>query len=257
MAEKIKLSNVDEKFFNVRNVLPGMSEDLYHLTDYIGSVANSTLVPSGLVVCILTVMDDIEKGKKGIFGDGEFPKVLIERKKEVLEQILYIPQVVDVIADEEFALEFRQVFDEIFEVKSNLHVDAKEEEEYPENVSAAIEWWANAIQAPRYTSEVPSFVSMFVMKGRPQRTEEEIKLFKSTLAENIIKELEVIGRCNISVDYRPCQVLALAGEKIGLDDTLDYPFKTTMEINKNEVIVYSQSGKSVLWTSEQKELKLK
>lgn len=254
---KVELQNVDIKFKSVRQVLPGMSDDLYHLTDYISNVANYTLVPSGLMVCLLTVMDDIKKGRCRFLKADEFPQVLIERKKEVLEQVIYIPQVVDAIADKEFADEFRHVFDEILEVKSNVHVETEKVEEYPKNVLVATEWWANAIQAPRYTSEVPSYVAIFAMKGRPQRTEEEITTFKSILANGIMEELNNRGRCNVSVDYHPCDILREAGNAIGLDDFLDYPFKTTMEITANEVSVYSQSGRNVLWTSSEPELKLK
>lgn len=253
---KVKLLNVDQKFKNVRNDIPGLSEDLYLLTDYISSVVNYTSVPSGLVICLLTVIDDINKGRNGLFG-SEFPEILKERKEQVLQQVVYIPQIVDEIADKEFASEFRKIYDEIFEVKSNVHIDTKVENEYPENILVAIEWWANAIQAPRYTSEVPSFVAMFAMQGRPQRTAEEINTFKNILANGIMEELNKRKRCNLSVDYHPCEILMEAGNAIGLDDMLDYPFKTAMDITANEVSVYSQAGRSVLWTSSEPELKLK
>ena len=101
MSGKFKLYHADEKFKNVRNDIPGYSEDLYLLTDYISTVVNSVSVPTGLVVCLLTVIDDIQKGKKGIFGETEFPEKLKQRKKQVLEQIVYIPQIVDEFADKE------------------------------------------------------------------------------------------------------------------------------------------------------------
>lgn len=64
------LKNVKQKFAEAREKCPGMSDDVYALTDYISSVANDELVPMGLIMCMTLVLDDLQKGRNG-FNPGE------------------------------------------------------------------------------------------------------------------------------------------------------------------------------------------
>ena len=100
-------------------------------------------------------------------------------------------------------------------------------------------------------------IAMFIMSGRPSRSEEDIKKFKEALADGIINSLERYNRCDLDVDYNACQILAEAGSVIGLDDMLDFPSKTRMHIDHNLVEVYEGGQYTTLWQSKENEKGLK
>ena len=80
-------------------------------------------------------------------------------------------------------------------------------------------------------------------------TPAEIKTFKEALANGIQDEMSEYGRCNLSVDYHPCRVLANAGNLIGVNDMTGYPCKTDMYISEEEVSVRAGYGapREVIW----------
>lgn len=255
MGKELLLTNVKEKLSNARNACPGMSSDLYLLTDYLSKTANDELVPSGLGVALALATYDIGSGKNG-FGQ-ELDQIYIDRKKEVLAQICYIPQVIDAIADEEYALEFRNVVKEVFDIDPPVRAKVEIDEEVPENVRVAVEWWANAIQSPRYGSSVNPLVALFAMNNRQSRSEEEVNTFKDALTKEILNSLEQFNRCDLDVDYHACPLLMRAGSTIGLDDMLDFPCKTRMRIDYNVVEVCESGQYTTLWQAQgiEKELK--
>ena len=58
------------------------------------------------------------------------------------------------------------------------------------------------------------------------------------MAQEIEKEMKCYsGSCSLDVDYHPCRALAIAGEKIGVDDMTGFPCKTHMHISKECVKV--------------------
>ena len=49
---KMLMVNVKEKFAQARELCPGMSEEIYALTDHFADVANDCLYPSGILVAL-------------------------------------------------------------------------------------------------------------------------------------------------------------------------------------------------------------
>ena len=256
--EERTLSNVKQKFAEAREKCPGMSDDIYALTDYISLVANDNLVPQGLAVCLVCIMDDLQKGRNGFSPNNEpLPEYLNIRKDQIIAQMVYIPQVVDAIADEQFAEDFRKICKEIFNIDTPKRVNVNINSQYPENVRAAVDWWANAIQSPVLDngSDINPFLMMFLSGSKNGHSEEEIKVFKDCLANDILIELQERGRCGLSVDYHPCQILANAGSKIGLNGISDYPWKTWMDITEDVVVVLENGSRErkIIWSKEKKQ----
>lgn len=105
------MSNVKEKLSKSREMCPGLSKEVYALTDYMASVGNDRLVPHEMAMLLALSMDDIRRGKN--FACTAESKKILEslsnHKKQVLSQAVYVPQVIDAIADEDFANEFREI----------------------------------------------------------------------------------------------------------------------------------------------------
>ncbi len=250
--KQLSLKNIKQKFASARELCPGMSDDIYALTDYISLVANDELVPSGLAVCMTLVMDDLQKGRNGLNPNKPLPEHLIQHKEQVLAQMSYLPQVVDAIASEDFATEFRRVCEQVFGFNPPKRVIANTTSSYPEYVVAAIDWWANRVQSPKFDAgKGMSFLAMMVPRVRKDYSEEELKTFKDSLAKSILAEIESFGNCSLSVDYHPCAILANAGKTIALTD-VDFPWKTSMYIT-NQAVEVSEglSGENkTIWSKE-------
>lgn len=256
MAEKV-MNNVREKLSKCRELCAGMSEDVYVLTDYLSTVANDSLVPFGMATMFALALNDIENGRNGFActDSEELPKKLIERKDQVLAQAVYFPQIIDEIAtDEEFAEEFRSICKQIMGFNPPKRVTEKTKENFPAYIKVAVDWWANAIASPNLdngTDNIPMFLFSAAANSGKTFSKKEINLFKRTLAKEIEQEMRKWQRCILSVDYHPCQALAVAGEKIGVNSMMGYPWKTTMQISESEVKVSAGYGAGYenLWTS--------
>lgn len=250
------MNNIKEKLANARELCPGMSKDFYLLTDYMSANCNDELVPMGMMLMTMCVRDDLEKGRCGFAGATEaLPAELANRREFVKDEIKWMPQLVDAIADEEFAEEFRQEWKGFFGFVPPKRVNTQvveTEENYPEYVKVAVDWWANAIVSPKFDNgeALPSILS-FLMGSVKEYSQEDIKVFKETLAKGIIKEMKKWNRCSLDVDYHPCRVLAEAGSLIGVNDMTGYPCKTNMRITEQEVSVSAGYGASweTLWTA--------
>ena len=246
---KIIMTGVNKRFSKARELCVGMSEEIYALTDYISVVANESLVPMGLVTCFVGVLDDIEKGRCGFARKTELPEIFIKRKELVKAQFPYLVQVVDEIADEDFAEEFRIHCKAFLGFNPPKRVNVEVDEKYPDYVKVAVDWWANAILSPKLDNgeEMPAKLTSLIVGSTKSYTEEQIKLFKNTLAEGIMEKMKERPVCEISVDYHPCLILAEAGQKIGVPDMLGYPWKTDMVIQENHVKVagYGESYKTI------------
>jgi len=246
------MNNIREKLANAQELCPGMSKDFYLLTDYMSENTNDELVPMGIVMLSVCVRDDLEKGRNG-FGRS-FPEELANRRGFVKDEIQWIPQLIDAIAEEEFAAEVRQVWKEIFGSVPPKRVDTTAvdtDTTYPKYVKAAIDWWANAIVSPKFDNgeALPAFFSFLMAGAAKEYTPAEIKTFKEALAKGIMDEMSMYGRCDLDVDYHPCRVLANAGNLIGVNDMTGYPCKTYMSVSVNEVIVRAGYGApaEVIW----------
>ena len=246
---KIIMTGVNKRFSKARELCVGMSDEIYALTDYISVVANDSLVPMGLVTCFICVLDDIEKGRCGFAKKAEFPEIFIKRKELIKAQFPYLIQVVDEIADEDFSEEFRRHCKAFLGFNPPKRINVEVDVKYPDYVKAAVDWWANAILSPKLDNgeEMPAMLTRLISGSAKSYTEEQIKLFKDTLAEGIMEKMKERSVCEISVDYHPCLILAEAGQKIGVPDMLGYPWKTDMQIQENHVKVagYGESYKTI------------
>ena len=235
------LDNAKQSFAEVREKCPGMTNDIYALTDYISSVISDRVTPQELSMCMTLISDDLQKGRNG-FKNEPLPPYLEKRRAALIQQLIYITQVIDNIANEKFADEYRNICKKVYGYSPPKYIIKQTNNEYPENVRIAVEWWINTVQPPAYN------------KTGNEKSEENIKLFKDTLSKSIIEELNQKGSCSILVDYYPCEILSNAGNKIGLDDMTSYPWKTLMNISNESVEVTSNlyNGKTKpLWKKGQ------
>lgn len=241
-AKENLLNGIKQKFAEVRTTCPGMPEDVYYLTDYISEVANDSLVPLGLVNTFALAIEDVQKGTSEFRQDHQLPENLRNHRGEVLTHLDYVPQIVDEIADENFSEEFRYLCRLLFSIDPPKRENVDLSDVYPKNVCVAIDWWANAIQAPTING----------ISNTRSYTKSDIERFKTTLAEIIIDELEDDSSCSLYVDYHPCQLLAKAGDEIEVNDIIGYPFKTWMKVTYTAVEVKESIGSpfKTIWSSE-------
>lgn len=258
------MNNVKEKLSKSRESCPGLSEDVYALTDYMAKVANDELVPNGMLMLLVLSLEDIRREENGFAGaeSKEIPEYLIKHKTQVLTQAVYVPQVIDAIADEDFANEFREICKDVLKFDppkrygkydQNADIDG----DYPEYVKVAVNWWANAIVNPKFDNGDNdmngAMAIILAMKVNSKRsiTKEQIDIFKKELADIIVAQMEssLNEECRLGVDYHPDMLLCKAAQKAGINDDMGFPWKTTMCINKNKVYVAVGSGASweTLW----------
>lgn len=251
--KEVVMTNVREKLANARKHCPGMSRDFYILTKYMSKITNDQLVPIGMVIFSGIVLNDLETGHS-FFSGEELPKELSQRRNSVKGEIQWIPQLVDAIADKEFAMEFRMQWKQIFGTVAAKRVNVKTvktDTEYPDYVNAAIDWWANAIMSPKFDdgTVLPSVLTFTMSRITREYTLAEIKTFKEALAREIMDVMSKSVYCLLSVKYTPNKVLASAGNLIGIDSMIGYPCLTDMFVTNKEVSVRAGYGapRDVIW----------
>lgn len=251
--KEVIMSNVREKFANARELCPGMFREFYILTDYMSKIINDQLVPIEMVKFSYIVFKDIAIRRKSSFRE-EFPEELSKRRKCVQGEIQWIPQLIDAIADEEFAMEFRIQWKQAFHTVPPKRVNvkaAKTDTEYPDYVKEAIDWWANAIMSPKCDDGwvFPPSLTFTMSRITKEYTLAEIKTFKEALAKEIFAIVSMYGYCHLSVKYAPDRVLSSAGSLIGIDSALGYPCMTVMGVSKKEVSVCAgyRAPREVIW----------
>lgn len=257
MSERT-MSNVKKKLSKSREMCPGLGEEVYALTDYMAKVANDRLVPQGMVMLLALCMEDIRRGENGFAGaeSKKIPEYLTNHKTQVLAQAVYVPQIIDAIADEEFANEFRSI------CKDVLHFDPPRREEkydqyadidgdYPEYVKIAVNWWANAIVNPKFDNGDDStgiaVLLRMMVNTKNSISKEQIAIFKKELADLIVEQLNSTsyGECRLGVDYQPDTLLSTAAQKAGIANDIGFPWKTDMVISKEKVSV--SAGYAASW----------
>jgi hypothetical protein len=236
------MKEMRKRLSDTRTKCPGMSEEVYQLADYLAKHINEEIVPRGVVIILICTMDDINKGRCG-FGGGDcsFPDYFIEHKSQVLAQACYILQIIDEVTDAEFANDVRTECKNTFHWNVPKRVSVSDDNEYPAYVTAAIDWWAEAIQHPKMDNGSNSLGSLMAMLGGSSLaknfSEEEMKNFRSKLAAGIISEIEKYGCAQLRVDYGPDGILYEAGEAAGITNGFAFPCKTYMRVSKDEVTV--------------------
>lgn len=224
-----------------RELCPGMSEVDYLFAERIASSIQDEIVPEGFSIIVAETLYDLKNQSK-----QEDDKVPAE---EYLNNAQFILQILDAVADKNFTEEVRKLCREAYRWKTPHMTIIKDEEEFPENVKAAIDWWSARIQRQGGTVaagpfRLPAIVHEF--------TENEMRTFRSTLAHGIMDGLDKFGSVNLVVDYKPCSAeLISAARAAGFEDSaiFFFPSKTKMNVRKNCVEVCSgYSGKFVvLW----------
>ncbi len=254
---KMLMTDVCKKFAGARELCPGMSEEIYALTDYMSVIANDQLVPGGIVMMLVCVMDDLEKKRCGFARMTEFPEYLAAHNMQVRAQLPYVLQVVDAIAEPEFADEVRAECKEALHWNIPKRVDVSSEVSPQKNINAAVNWWAEAIQHPKMDNGDDGLAMLMMMFGghtsSRQLTAPELQTFREKLAGNIAYEMTRRQNPNLtlSVDYGPDRILGEAGAAIGLGQ-FDFPCKTTMWITETEVSVRAGCGapEQVIWSAD-------
>lgn len=245
MTETNILNNAEQKFADARKSCPGMPEEVYAITDYISTVVKNNVSPENLLLCITLIADDIKKGRNGFEENKELPEYLISHKEQLISKITLIPQVIDNIADKNFAQKFRKIYTEEFGAIPPKNTRPDLDSQYPEYIVAAVDWWTDAILSPSFDNgeEIdPFFMTMLSNTSHGSYSEEEIKIFRNNLAKSIAEELKTSYNCILSVDYHPCEILAEAAAKIGITGMSDFPWKTSMIISYSSVQVKQGHG---------------
>lgn len=263
MTEQV-MYNVREKLSQCREKCPGLSEEVYALADYMASVAPDELTPHKMSMTLMLCIMDIRSGRNG-FTDAktqEFPLYLKEHQEQVLAQAFYFPQLIDDIAEADFANEFRSY------CKDMLHFDPPRREEkvdlyadidgnYPVYVKVAVNWWANALQHPTFDNGtgIDGLFAMMMVAPSNSITPPQLSAFKKHLAKLIVKDMKSShssGICQISVDYGPNYILAKACKKAGFSKATMFPWKTRMTVTEETVSVSAGYGaeREILWRKD-------
>lgn len=112
MSEKL-MHNAWEKLSSSRRECPGLSEEVYALADYISLMVSDTVFPKSMLIFLLLSMEDIRTGKNIFRELYDIPEYVIKHKSHIIAKAVYFPQIIDAIADEEFAKEFRSLCKEV------------------------------------------------------------------------------------------------------------------------------------------------
>lgn len=259
MAKKLEC-NVKKKLSQSKEKCPGLNEEVYILADYISKVISDECEPLDMLVCLVLSLADVRRGRSGFASNGykKMPKRIENRKAQILAQAVFFPQIVDAVLDENFATEFRK----LCKVKLGFNPPKREkvydqyediEGNYPEYVKVAANWWANAIQHPKFdngsndVNEIRTKMLTKMVNAKNKITQEQIENFKQNLAKKILHEVECSQneQFTISVDYEPDQILYLSAKDAGIEETESFPWKTDMQVTKKKVCV--SAGGNAEW----------
>ena len=176
----MKAVNLKEKLANARKTCMGYSEYAYRFVDYVAENLTGPVGPIGLGAAVTLRFTEIQNcyGKDG----HKLPEYYIAHREEILEEAWVILQVIDVVTNDEFAEEFREFCGHAFGWKVLKRLTVTDDEDYPESVKAALDWWTGVIQAGRNDERV-----IFDRDYRryKQLTAEEILTFRKSLAEEL------------------------------------------------------------------------
>lgn len=250
---ELLIQGVCEKFAGARESCPGMSDEVYAICDYLAAVANDTLKPAGITMMLIGVMSDLDKKRCGFADKTKFPEYLATHSLQAKAQLPYVLQVVDAIAEEDFAEAVRADCKEVFHWNIPKRVKVSSPASEHANINAAVNWWTEAIQCPKMdngTDELSMLMAMLGGGSNRQLTESELQIFREKLTEGITHRMEEMGCATLSVDYGPDWILGEAGSAIGLGQ-FSFPCKTTMWITENKVSVSAgySAPEETIWSA--------
>lgn len=171
---------------------------------------------------------------------------------------MMFPQIIDAIADEAFAEEFRAVLKKVYHWDIPKKVTPSEDDlDFPPYVKVTVDWWANAVCNPKFdngddskTGSMLTFMAMLLGNSGEELSQDSISTFKKYLGESLMKAFEHCDKIYLDVDYDPCFTLASVANEAGIS-TRRFPWKTFMEVSKTEISVqagYSATFKTI-WTA--------
>lgn len=110
------VSNIGKKLSNVREMCPGMKEEVYIFCDYMAKIVTPTEIPArGIVGLVFLIVEDIQNKQKG-FLKYPLPEALIQSKERIFEVVSEIPKVIEAIVDnEKFVKEFFKEYEKRLE----------------------------------------------------------------------------------------------------------------------------------------------
>ena len=113
-------------------------------------------------------------------------------------------------------------------------------------IELAVEWWAKAIDNPKFDhgdgSAGGSFVQALAMQNKTEVTEDQLSVFKKSLAATLRKEDK---RNGLHSDYGPGRLLAEAMTEAEISHT-NSPWKTNMHFREGRVEVSYGYGASIV-----------
>lgn len=111
---EILLTDVPSKLREARNVVRNVPYELHDFCDYLASVTDNQLVPAEMLLLLTCALDDLKKELCGFPSKVTFPDELKEEKLNIIFYLSYFPLIIDKIASQEFAKDFRTLFSEVF-----------------------------------------------------------------------------------------------------------------------------------------------
>lgn len=235
-----------EKLNHARELCPGMCECDYQFAKYLATELSDMIMPKGVILTLSLLFNDVQKIPKGMFPTADYYVVTRKRRRAIISQAKFVLQIIDAITDSVFSETVRCECEKTFGWKVVRRVKTPENEDYPPNVKAAVDWWTGQIQRQGTTIEVGGMPLPALTK---EFTVEEIQRFRSVLANEIM-----FNRVSyLSVDYYPDIHLSVAGKAAGIDDNYAlflFPSKVSMSIYQESVTVYSGNSKIEIWHSD-------
>lgn len=158
-------------------------------------------------------------------------KIFEEEQKDALAVTYYFQQIIDVVADDiTFSENFREICGVVLGYNPPRII---KETGYPRYAILSAEWWCKEILTPS-TDDMPY---LFARLRRKDYSDNEVNLFKCTLANQIMKKVEKEGSCYIQCNWSPDEILSIAGKMLGIDANVGYPVDTQMMVFETEIRV--------------------
>lgn len=240
-----------EKLGQARILCPGMEESDYQIAEYIATKISDTIgdklvTPNDLSLIVIRGYLDINPRSWNRVPSSELPEFIGQNRKKCFNEMKFFLQILDVVADRDLAEIVRDECRDCYMWDVVHMVVVADDEEYPDYVKAALDWWSARIQRR--------------VRGSGWNRElikEELASFRAALAQRIMEEIGRSGAAKLNIDIDPTDRMLLdAAETIGIDawDLLDvFPRRTSMCVTKTcvKVRIGSQRKYSVIWGNDE------
>lgn len=254
--KEIVLKNAREKFQAARRSNENFSDEVYDICEYLAEVIPDDVTPKQLGNYLIILKYDLISGFDHTLRKRhaeEIFKKLCTNHHQIISQIQYIPQVVDMIADDKFVRKFR----EYCKVEAGINPPVvrrfENSDDYPEYVEVAANWWTLAIQSPKLDIGEPDFSEYMAILSKTGSvrfsmvTDSDLESFHRELEYVIYDSVLRNGSCRLYVDYEPMLELAKAAKVINKKSLVTFPFKTCMDVEEDMIYVRTCSGRKKIY----------